>query len=193
MISETPTLPLSVKSNQYGAFPAKTYYYIVDANGLIFHQDKKWRSKCLIEITKYAYRTESSALISLEYLKERFAPALRRPGRPATITRETNRKQSYSVSITPEQYATLTNQYGSLTNALKTLLPILLLIIALSACNVKPVHEYKYTVWVGTAILSIGYETDTITYTGNDLVFKDKEGLKQTFDKSKVMHVEEKP
>lgn len=70
-ITAQPTLPLSIKSNQYGAFPCKTYYYITDANGLIFHQDKKWRSKCLIEMNKYAYRTESSAKISMDYLTER--------------------------------------------------------------------------------------------------------------------------
>ncbi len=59
-------------SNQYGFMPAKTYYYIVDADGFIFHQDKKWRKKCLVEMNKYAYRTESSAQISADHLTERF-------------------------------------------------------------------------------------------------------------------------
>lgn len=49
-----PTLPVSVKSNQYER-PCKTYYYIVDANGNTLHiSDYKWRKKCLIELTTYA-------------------------------------------------------------------------------------------------------------------------------------------
>lgn len=74
-ITTTPQLPLRIESNQYlpNGFgrPASTYYYITDANGLIFHQDKKWRSHPLIEMTKYIYRTESSAQISMDYLTER--------------------------------------------------------------------------------------------------------------------------
>lgn len=69
-----PTLPLAIKSNQYGYSPFKTYYYITDANGLTFHQkDKKWRKKELIEMNTYAYRTESSAQTTVEYLNRRFA------------------------------------------------------------------------------------------------------------------------
>lgn len=64
-----PTLPLSILSNQYGYSPCKTYYYIVDANGLIFHhKDKKWRKKSLIEMTTYMYREETSAWTALEHL-----------------------------------------------------------------------------------------------------------------------------
>ena len=76
-ITLTPTLPLRLVSNQYlpNGFgrPASTYYYIVDANGLIFHiNDKKWRKKSLIEMNKYIYHTESGAQTSLNYLTERF-------------------------------------------------------------------------------------------------------------------------
>lgn len=75
-ITTQPTLPLSIKSNQYGYSPAKTYFYIVDANNLIFHRDKKWRKKSLIEMNKYAYCTESSAQISMGCLTERFKKSL---------------------------------------------------------------------------------------------------------------------
>jgi len=76
-IQNTPTFPLRIENNQYlpNGFgkPAASYYYIVDANGLIFHiHDKKWRSKSLIEMNKFVYRTESSAKISMDYLTERF-------------------------------------------------------------------------------------------------------------------------
>lgn len=68
----TPVMPLRVESNQYG-WPCRTYYYIVDANGFIFHQkDKVWRKKPLIEMTTYIYRTESSAETTLQYLTTRF-------------------------------------------------------------------------------------------------------------------------
>lgn len=45
-----------------------------------------------------------------------------RPGRPATITREANRKQSYSVSITPERQKQLIKQFGSLTLAIESII-----------------------------------------------------------------------
>lgn len=56
-----PTLPVSVKSNQYG-WPCKTYYYIVDANGNTLHiSDYKWRKKCLIELNTHAIREQHIA------------------------------------------------------------------------------------------------------------------------------------
>lgn len=62
-----PTLPVSIKSNQYG-FPCKTYYYIIDANGLIFHEgDCKWRKKCLIQLWTYAYRDKDKANKQVNY------------------------------------------------------------------------------------------------------------------------------
>jgi len=67
-VKTMPTLPLAISSNQVS--PSFTYYYIVDADGFIFHQDKKWRVKPLSELKKFAYRTESSATISMDYLTE---------------------------------------------------------------------------------------------------------------------------
>lgn len=62
MIRNFPKLPVTVKDNQYGYMPAKTYYYIVDADGLIYHSgDDRWRSKCLIQLWSYAYRDKTIA------------------------------------------------------------------------------------------------------------------------------------
>jgi hypothetical protein len=66
-----PVKPYSVKSNQYGAFPCKTYYYIVDATGAIFHhKDQKWRKKATIEMTNYYYHLVTAAESHLKSLNE---------------------------------------------------------------------------------------------------------------------------
>jgi hypothetical protein len=58
----TPSLPLTLKGNQYG-FPCKTYYYVVDSCGLIYHHsDKVWRKKSLIELWTHGFRSIESAI-----------------------------------------------------------------------------------------------------------------------------------
>ena len=60
-----PTIPFQIKSNQYG-FPCKTYYYITDKYGLIYHhKDKVWRKKCLMEMTTFYFKSRESAEIAL--------------------------------------------------------------------------------------------------------------------------------
>lgn len=73
-ITDNPTLPLRVMNNQYmpGGY-VSTYYYIVDANGYIFHiTDKKWRKKELRDMKHWKYNTQSSAETTVGYLTNRF-------------------------------------------------------------------------------------------------------------------------
>lgn len=57
MKTYTPVYPITVKGNQYG-FPGKTYYYVVDATGKIYHHsDKVWRKKYLIQLWSYGFRS----------------------------------------------------------------------------------------------------------------------------------------
>ena len=49
-----PTLPLFIKDMQVG-FPCRTYYYITDNNGYIWHRDGKWCKKPLIELNTYKF------------------------------------------------------------------------------------------------------------------------------------------
>lgn len=68
---------------------------------------------------------------------------------------------------------------------------LLLTGLATASCN-RPIEKtYKYDIWVGTAVFSIGYETDNIKKVGSDIVFYDKENTKITIDKSKVLRIEE--
>jgi hypothetical protein len=68
---ESPKLP-KIKSNQYWpngfGSPCSTYYYIVDEIGRIFHHDKKWRIKPLNDLTKYYFKSLSSAEDKLKEL-----------------------------------------------------------------------------------------------------------------------------
>jgi len=52
--------------------PAKSYYYIVNSEGKIFHhKDKKWRKKSLKELTTYWFDSQESATT---YIKENLLP-----------------------------------------------------------------------------------------------------------------------
>jgi hypothetical protein len=58
-----------IKSNQYG-FPCKTYWYIVDGEGKIYHySDKKFRKKSLKQLLTYAYFYYQAALEAVEMLE----------------------------------------------------------------------------------------------------------------------------
>jgi len=58
---------LQIKSNQYGAFPCKTYYYIIDLDSdMIYHySDNKLRKKELKQLWTYAFKSESEAVSHL--------------------------------------------------------------------------------------------------------------------------------
>lgn len=66
-----PVRPYCIKSNQYGAFPGKTYYYIADSNGATFHhKDQKWRKKSTIEMTYWYYTLVTVAESHLRTINE---------------------------------------------------------------------------------------------------------------------------
>lgn len=57
---------LSIKSNQYD-FPCKTYYYIVNGEGKIYHySDGKFRKKCLKQARTYWYYSEQEAQCAID-------------------------------------------------------------------------------------------------------------------------------
>lgn len=59
-----------IKSNQYGFSPCKTYWYIINKMGEIFHhKDSKWRKKELKEITTYYFTAPESALKMINKLE----------------------------------------------------------------------------------------------------------------------------
>ena len=61
---------ITVKSNQYGFRPARTYWYIVNKMEEIYHhKDKKWRKKCLKEMTTYAYYNAGAAIKAIQIIE----------------------------------------------------------------------------------------------------------------------------
>ena len=59
-----------IKSNQYGFSPAKTYWYILNKIDEIYHhKDKKWRKKCLKEMTTYAYYNAGAAIKAMQTIQ----------------------------------------------------------------------------------------------------------------------------
>lgn len=140
--TNTPTLPLTVKSNQY-SYPCKTYYYIVDASGLIYHySDGKWRAKSLMELWTHAYSTEFAAIYALSVLTTSLRPVatLGRPPIP-----EDTRKATYRVGLTKQRYDALTTAYGSLANAVASIkIPTakVLVILALACASLTSCSDY---------------------------------------------------
>lgn len=59
---------MTVKSNQYDAFPCKTYYYIEDNGYIWHHSDNRWRKKCLIQLWSYGYQYDRAAEFELSRL-----------------------------------------------------------------------------------------------------------------------------
>jgi hypothetical protein len=52
--------------------PAASYYYIVDAEGRIFHHhDSKWRKKALINVDKYWFHSEQDARDYVKVLEDK--------------------------------------------------------------------------------------------------------------------------
>lgn len=60
---------MTVKSNQYGAFPCKTYYYIEDNGYTWHHSDNRWRKKELIQLWSYANEYKEAAEMEMDRLQ----------------------------------------------------------------------------------------------------------------------------
>lgn len=52
---------MTVKSNQYDCFPAKTYYYIEHDGYVWHHSDNRWRKKCLKQLWSHGYKSREEA------------------------------------------------------------------------------------------------------------------------------------
>ncbi len=141
MKTNTPQLPLTVKSNQYGYSPCKTYYYITDANGLIYHHsDGKWRKRSLMELTTHYYLVEANAQYASNVLTmqlERVEPSVNPVGRPPKADKD-ELKATYRIGLTAKRYTALVTKFGSLAKAVASIKVALIgfaLLCTLQSCS----------------------------------------------------------
>ena len=71
------------------------------------------------------------------------------------------------------------------------ILKILSFLLILAALSCTPEKTYKYTIHVGSAALSLGYETDTFTIKNNLIKYHDKNNNIKIHPMSRVITISE--
>ena len=71
-------------------------------------------------------------------------------------------------------------------------LSILIALLCVTGCKEpEPKIHYKYTIWVGSAVVAVGYDTNHYEATDSDIKFKTRNGKTKVVPRSNLYAIDE--